>query len=122
MMRRNVASVRRQHPTATFDLCVRSSTSRRRRSRAGVGEGFLEAEQYEAVRRRLRPDLQVALTVYHVFGWRKDEMLTLERRHVDLDVETMRLDTSKNDEGRTVRVSEIWNAPPCHKTEAVYRR
>jgi integrase len=66
--------------------------------------GFFEAEQFQAVRRRLRPDLQVAVTVAHVFGWRKGEVLGLERRHVDIAVGTLSLDVggTKNDDGRVV--------------------
>ena len=66
--------------------------------------GFFEAEQFEAVRRRLRPDLQVAVTIGDVFGWRKAEVLGLERRHVDLDAGTLRLDlgSTTNGEGRVV--------------------
>lgn len=72
---------------------------------APARQGFFEPEQYEAVRRRLRPDLQVAAAIAHTFGWRvRSEVLTLERRHVDLHVGTMRLDPgmTKNGEGRLV--------------------
>jgi integrase len=66
--------------------------------------GFFEPEQFDAVRRRLRPDLQVVVTIGHTYGWRKGEVLGLERRHVDLDAGTLRLDpgTTKNGEGRVV--------------------
>jgi integrase len=72
---------------------------------AGARQGFLEPEQYEAVRRRLAPDLQTALTIAYAFGWRmQSEVLTLERRQLDLKAGTLRLDpgTTKNDEGRIV--------------------
>ena len=68
-------------------------------------QGFFEADQFEAVRRRLPEDLQVVVTLLHTFGWRnQSEVLTLERRQVDLDAGTLRLDpgTTKNDEGREV--------------------
>ena len=68
-------------------------------------EGFFERDQYEAVRRRLTPDLQVAVAIAYTFGWRmQSEVLMLERRQLDLDVGTLRLDpgTTKNDEGRLV--------------------
>lgn len=37
---------------------------------AGARQGFFEPAQYEAVRRRLGPDLQAALTIAYAFGWR----------------------------------------------------
>lgn len=66
-------------------------------------EGFFEREQYEAVRRRLPDDLGVAVTLAYTYGWRmQSEVLTLERRQLDLEVGTLRLDpgSTKNDEGR----------------------
>jgi integrase len=68
-------------------------------------EGFFEADQYQAVRRRLSEDLQVAVTIAYTFGWRmQSEVLPLERRQLDLDSSTLRLDSgsTKNDEGRLV--------------------
>jgi integrase len=69
-------------------------------------QGFFEPEQFEAVRRQLPDDLQVAASIAYTFGWRmQSEVLTLERRQIDLDAETLRLDpgTTKND-GRVVYV------------------
>jgi integrase len=68
-------------------------------------QGFFELEQFETVRRRLRPDLQTALAIGYTYGWRmQSEVLALERRQVDLDSGTLRLGvgTTKNDEGRAV--------------------
>src|SRR5215813_5346785 len=68
-------------------------------------QGFFEPEQFEAVRRQLPDDLQVAASIAYTFGWRmQSEVLTLERRQIDLDAGTLRLDpgTTKNDEGRVV--------------------
>lgn len=67
-------------------------------------EGFFERAQYEAVRRRLKPDLQAAVAIAYRYGWRVQEILGLERRHLDLEAGTLRLDpgTTKNDEGRLV--------------------
>jgi len=87
-----------------------------RLAEAAPRAGFFEREQYEAVRRELiagarprdgRPDLAVAVTLYHEYGWRLREVLSLERRHVNLDEGehgTLRLDpgTTKNDEARVV--------------------
>jgi integrase len=68
-------------------------------------EGFFEREQYEAVRRRLAPDLQAAVAIAYTFGWRtQSEVLTLERRQLDLEASTLRLEpgSTKNDDGRVV--------------------
>jgi len=70
---------------------------------AAPRQGFFETDQFEAVRRLLPEDLRVAVTVAHVLGWRmQSEVLTLERRHLDLEAGTLRLDpgTTKNDDGR----------------------
>ncbi len=67
--------------------------------------GFFERGQFEAVKRHLRPDLQVAVSIAYAFGWRmQSEVLTLKRSQVDLAACTIRLDpgTTKNDEGRLV--------------------
>jgi integrase len=67
--------------------------------------GFFERDQYEAVWKRLPVDLQVATAISYTFGWRmQSEVQVLERRHLDLDAGTLRLDpgTTKNDEGRVV--------------------
>jgi integrase len=68
-------------------------------------QGFFEPDQFEAVRRLLRPDHQLAVRIAHAFGWRmQSEVLTLERRQVDLEAGTLRLEpgTTKNDDGRVV--------------------
>jgi integrase len=70
-----------------------------------LAQGFFEREPFEIVRRNLSPDLQVAVTIAHTFGWRmQSEVLTLELRQVDLGAATIRLDPgqTKNDEGRLV--------------------
>lgn len=67
--------------------------------------GFFEREQFEWVKKRLPDDLQVAVSIAHTYGWRmQSEVLALEKRHVDLDAGTLRLDpgSTKNDEGRVV--------------------
>ena len=71
---------------------------------AAPRSGFLEPAQFPAVRRRLPDDLRVAVMLGYVFGWRVQEVLGLERRHVDLDRGTLTLDpgSTKNDEGRLV--------------------
>jgi integrase len=77
----------------------------RRLKEAGPRQGFFEPEDFEAVRRRLPPDLQVAVTLAYTFGWRmQSEVLALERRQLDLEAGTLRLEpgTTKTDEGRLV--------------------
>jgi integrase len=76
-----------------------------RLTESGPRQGFFEADQFNAVRRRLPADLQVAVAIAHTYGWRmQSEVLTLERRQLDLEAETLRLDagTTKNDDGRLV--------------------
>ena len=73
-------------------------------------QGFFEAEQYAAVRRHLPPDLQTACDIAYTFGWRmQSEVLTLERRHLDLAGGRLTLDAgeTKNGEGR-----EVFLTPP----------
>ncbi len=68
-------------------------------------EGFFERSQFEAVKRQLRPDLQVAVSIAYAFGWRmQSEVLSLQRRQVDLNACTLLLEpgTTKNDDGRVV--------------------
>jgi integrase len=68
-------------------------------------QGFFEREQYEAVRRHLQPDHQLAVTIAHTYGWRmQSEVLTLELRQVDLEAGALCLEpgTTKNDDGRVV--------------------
>ena len=72
---------------------------------AAPRSGFFERSQFEAVKRHLRPDLQVAVSIAYAFGWRmQSEVLTLKRSQVDLGACTIRLElgTTKNDEGRLV--------------------
>ena len=72
---------------------------------AGPRHGFFEKEAFQAVVARLdrRPDPQVAVSIAYTFGWRmQSEVLTLERRQLDLETSTLRLDpgSTQNDEGR----------------------
>jgi integrase len=67
-------------------------------------KGFFEREQFEKVRAELPDYLQPLVTVAYWTGWRKSELLNLERRQTDLKAGTLRLDigTTKNKQGRTV--------------------
>jgi len=69
--------------------------------------GFVDDEKYRSLMNALkrRADLQCVVAIGYAFGWRiKSEVLTLERRQVDLEVGTLRLDagSTKNKEGRVV--------------------
>jgi integrase len=69
--------------------------------------GFFERSDFERVRKHLanRPDLQVAISLAYLFGWRmQSEVLRMELSQVDLAAGTLRLEpgTTKNREGRTV--------------------
>jgi len=91
---------------------------------APAREGFFEAEQYEAVRRRLPEDVRGAVAIAHTYGWRmKSEILTLERRQLDLKAGTLRLDpgTTKNGEGRVVYLTPELKAQLAAQVERVER-
>ena len=88
---------------------VRAPSMPRRLKEAAPREGFFEREQFLAVRKHLPADLAAAVTISYTFGWRmRSEVLTLQRRHLDLRASTLRLDpgTTKNDEGREVVLTD----------------
>jgi integrase len=65
--------------------------------------GFVDETQYRTLARHLRADLRVVVSLGYTLGWRiRSEVLTMERRHVDLATGTLRLDAgaTKNREGR----------------------
>ncbi len=80
--------------------------------------GFFEADAFTAVRAQLPADLQLAVTIAYTYGWRmQDEVLTLERRQVDLAEGTLRLDpgATKNDDGRVIYLTpELAAMLPAH--------
>lgn len=85
-------------------------------------QGFFEREQFEAVRRNLRPDHQLAVTIANTYGWRmQSEVLTLERRQLDLEVGTLRLEpgTTKNNDGRVVYLTPELKALLAAQVERV---
>lgn len=66
-----------------------------------VRRGFFERAEFEKVREALPEALRPIVTLAYYTGWRKEELLSLEWRQVDLTAGTITLDTSKNGEGRT---------------------
>jgi integrase len=87
-------------------------------------QGFFEREQFEAVRRHLRSDLQVAVSIAYTFGWRmQSEVLTLTLRQLDLNAETLRLEpgTTKNDEGRIAYLTDELKSLLALQVERVRR-
>jgi len=96
----------------------------RKLAEASPRQGFFERGQFEAVRRLLAPDLRVAVTIAHTFGWRmQSEVLALERRQLDLEAGTLRLEpgTTKNDEARTVYLTPELDALLITQLERVDR-
>jgi integrase len=72
---------------------------------ANPRQGFFEREQYTAVRAHLRQDLQVATDLAYTYGWRmKKEVLALQRRQLDLEAGTLRLEPgeTKNRDARLI--------------------
>jgi integrase len=70
--------------------------------------GFFERTDFEVMRRKLRPDLQLAVTIVHTCGWRmQSEIVTLGLNQIDLSAGTLRINPggSKTGEGRVVCLS-----------------
>lgn len=65
-------------------------------------KGFFERAELDAVLRHLQPYLQPLMLCYYITGWRRNELLSREWRHVDLHGGWLRLDAeeTKNREGR----------------------
>jgi len=65
-------------------------------------KGFFEEAQLEAVLAKLPDYLRPLVEVYFITGWRKGELLSRERRHLDLKAGWLRLEPgeTKNDRGR----------------------
>ena len=87
-------------------------------------EGFFEREQFQEVCRRRPEDLQVAVSLAYALGWRmQSEVLSLQRRQVDLEAGTLRLEpgTTKNDEGRVAYLPADLG-PPWYRSSAAWTR
>lgn len=70
---------------------------------APARSGFFEREQHDAVVRALPDYAQPVAVAGYETGWRINELLSRECRHVDLNAGTLRLDPgeTKNGDGRT---------------------
>lgn len=85
-------------------------------------QGFLDRAQVEAICRRL-PDHYAAVVRFgFLTGWRKSEITSLEWRNVDFDAGEIRLDTSKNEEGRVIRMTAELRALLESRTPAAVNR
>ena len=67
-------------------------------------QGFFEESQFLSVRKHLAEDLQVAVTIMWLYGWRRSEVMALQQSQIDLEAGTLRLEpgSTKNGEGRVV--------------------
>jgi hypothetical protein len=90
-------------------------------------KGFFEGDKFEAVLKHLPEYLKPVMTTAYITGWRiHDELLTRERKHVDLKAGWLRLEPgeTKNRDGRnfplTPRLREVLKAQIEH-TEALQR-
>ncbi len=75
--------------------------------------GFFSDAAYEAVLRHLPSDaLRLACQIMHTYGWRKSEVMGLQRRHVDMAFGTLSLDagSTKNDDPRIVPLTPALRA------------
>jgi integrase len=73
-------------------------------------KGFIGEIERLALREALPPALKPALDFAYETAWRKEEVFGLTWDRVDLTAGTVRLDTSKNSEGRTVILTESLKA------------
>src|SRR5260370_23448485 len=80
--------------------------------------GFIEAEQFEAVLRYLRPEIKPVALFAHETGWRLREVITLEWRQVDLTEGAVRLDpgtTQNRERGGAYCPPQLPGVPPAHQ-------
>jgi integrase len=69
-------------------------------------EGFFEEADFQAVLAELPAHLKPLMTCGYLTGWRtRDELSSMTWAQVDLDVGTIRIDRSKNDEGRVFPIN-----------------
>lgn len=128
------ATIRRELGTLTTLLKVAYENQKlarvpvvRKPAEGPARSGFFEAAEYAAVVARLPEDVQAALEIMRIYGWRKREALDLERRQLNLDAGTLRLDPgqTKTKEGRVVLLTpELLNALTAQvaRVQAVEKR
>src|SRR5690554_2140781 len=63
-------------------------------------KGFFEEADLQHLLTHLPADLRPLIEVAYITGWRKEELLSRDWRHVDFDNGWLTLETSKNTEGR----------------------
>ncbi len=77
-----------------------------------VRKGFIEHQEYLAIKKALPDYLKPVLSFGYFSGWRKSEILNLEWNHVNLRDGIVRLEPgeTKNSEGRTLYMEpELWD-------------
>src|SRR5207247_1015544 len=102
---RELAMLRRMLRLGADDGLVARVPKIRLLREASARAGFVDEAQYRALAKKLRRDLAVVIAIGYNFGWRiKSEVLTLEKRQVDMERGIRRLDagTTKHKEGRVV--------------------
>jgi integrase len=68
---------------------------------ANTRRGFFEADQFQAVREELAPELARVVSVAYITGWRiSSEILTRQRHHVDLANGWLRLEPGEGKTGQ----------------------
>ena len=85
-------------------------------------QGFFELDQFQEVCRWLPEHYRVAVSLAFMYEWRiQSKVLTLEKRQVDLNAGTLRLDagTTKNEEGRLVYLTPELNTLVASQLERV---
>jgi integrase len=70
-------------------------------------EGFVDADQFERVRKNLEPDLQLVAVIGYTYGCRLQEVLGLDwERNIDWEAREIVLLETKNDERRSLPFTE----------------